>query len=52
MSDIIIRLEEEKDYRIVEEITRVAFSYPGRVERGGIGCPFEHWMVHALRKQL
>lgn len=51
MSDIIIRLEEEKDYRIVEEITRVAFSYPGRVERGGIGCPFEHWMVHALRKQ-
>lgn len=51
MLDIIIRLEEEKDFRAVEEITRAAFSYPGRVERGGIGCPFEHWMVHALRKQ-
>lgn len=51
MLDIIIRLEEEKDYRIVEEMTRAAFSYPGRIERGGIGCPFEHWMVHALRKQ-
>lgn len=51
MLDIIIRLEEEKDFRVVEEITRAAFSYPGRVERGGIGCPFEHWMVHALRKQ-
>lgn len=51
MLDIIIRMEEEKDYRIVEEVTRAAFSYPGRAERGGIGCPFEHWMVHALRKQ-
>jgi predicted N-acetyltransferase YhbS len=51
MSDIKIRLEEEKDYRKVEEITRAAFSYPGRVEKGGIGCPFEHWMVHALRKK-
>ncbi|MDF2821358.1 MAG: GCN5-related N-acetyltransferase [Clostridiales bacterium] len=51
MLDIIVRLEEEKDYRKVEEITRAAFSYPGRVERGGIGCPFEHWMVHALRKK-
>lgn len=51
MLNIKIRLEEEKDYRKVEEITRAAFSYPGRVERGGIGCPFEHWMVHALRKE-
>lgn len=25
--DIIIRLEEEKDYRKVEEITRAAFHY-------------------------
>ncbi len=50
MLDIIVRLEVESDYRIVEEITRAAFSYPGRIERGGIGCPFEHWMVHALRE--
>lgn len=47
----IIRLEQESDYRLVEEITRLAFSYAGRVERGGIGCPFEHWMVHELRKR-
>jgi len=49
--DIFIRLEEEKDYHRVEEITKLAFSYPGRVERGQIGCPFEHWMVHELRKR-
>ncbi len=50
MSDVNIRLEVESDYQIVEKITRAAFSYPGRIERGGIGCPFEHWMVHALRE--
>ena len=50
MLDVNVRLEEESDYRIVDEITREAFSYPGRIERGGIGCPFEHWMVHALRE--
>lgn len=49
--DISIRKEQEKDYRRVEEITREAFSYPGRIERGGIGCPYEHWMVHALRER-
>jgi predicted N-acetyltransferase YhbS len=48
---ITVRQEEPKDYRKVEEITRAAFSYPGRIERGGIGCPFEHWMVHALREK-
>ena len=47
--DIKIRLEEEKDYRRVEEITRAAFSYADRIERGQIGCPYEHWMVHELR---
>lgn len=51
MVDIKVRLEEEKDYSKVEEITRAAFSYPGRIERGGIGCPYEHWMVHALREK-
>lgn len=49
--NILVRLEEEKDYRRVEEITKLAFSYPGRIERGQIGCPFEHWMVHELRKR-
>lgn len=46
---IIVRLEEEKDHRRVEEITRDAFRYPGRIEQGKIGCPYEHWMVHELR---
>ena len=32
--NINIRVEEEKDYRIVEEITRAAFSYPDRIKRG------------------
>ncbi len=49
--EIIIRNENEKDYRRVEEITRKAFSYPGRIERGGIGCPYEHWMVNELRRR-
>lgn len=49
--NISVRNEQEKDYRIVEEITRAAFSYPERIERGGIGCPYEHWMVHELRKR-
>lgn len=48
---ISVRLEEEKDYYRVEEITKLAFSYPGRIERGKIGCPYEHWMVHELRKR-
>lgn len=47
--NIAVRCEEEKDYRRVEEITRAAFSYPDRIERGKIGCPYEHWMVHELR---
>lgn len=47
--DINVRLEEEKDYRRVEEITRIAFSYPDRIVRGQIGSPYEHWMVHELR---
>ena len=49
--NIIVREEEKKDYRRVEEITKAAFSYPGRIERGGIGCPYEHWMVNELRKR-
>lgn len=49
--NICVREEEKKDYRRVEEITRLAFSYPGRIERGGIGSPYEHWMVNELRKR-
>ena len=49
--NIIIRLENEQDYRRVEEVTRSAFGYPERIERGQIGCPYEHWMVHELRKR-
>jgi len=49
--EIIVRSENKKDYRRVEEITRKAFAYPDRIERGGIGCPYEHWMVHELRKR-
>jgi predicted N-acetyltransferase YhbS len=49
--EIIVRNENQKDYRRVEEITREAFAYPDRIERGGIGCPYEHWMVHELRRR-
>jgi predicted N-acetyltransferase YhbS len=49
--NISIRVERENDYHCVEEITKLAFSYPGRIERGQIGCPFEHWMVHELRQR-
>ena len=49
--NIIVRLEEERDYRLVEEVTRCAFAYQERIERGQIGCPYEHWMVHELRKR-
>ena len=49
--EVIIRLEEERDYRRVEEVTRSAFAYPERIERGQIGCPYEHWMVNELRKR-
>ncbi|MCM1244246.1 MAG: N-acetyltransferase [Roseburia sp.] len=47
--NISIRTEQEKDHQRVEEVTRAAFSYPERIERGGIGCPYEHWMIHELR---
>lgn len=49
--DINVRLEEEKDYRRVEEIIRAAFGYSDRIKRGQIGCPYEHWMVHELRRR-
>lgn len=48
---IKVRLEEEKDYRIVEEVTKEAFSYPERIERSKIGCCLEHYIVHSLREK-
>lgn len=49
--EITVRQETAEDYRKVEELTRMAFSKPDRIERGGIGCPYEHWMVSELRKR-
>ncbi len=49
--NVYVREERPDDYRRVEEITKAAFSYPGRIEQGGIGCPYEHWMVHELRNR-
>ena len=46
-----IRLEEPKDYRTVEELTRAAFNTPDRVERSKINCPMEHHVVHRLREK-
>ena len=48
---MIIRLEEPKDYRTVEELTRAAFNNPDRVDHSKIGCPMEHHMVHKLREK-
>ncbi len=47
---ISIRLEEPKDFRIVEELTRAAFNNSARVDRSKIDCPMEHHMVHFLRE--
>lgn len=49
--NISVRVEEARDYRRVEAITRAAFDYPARIDRGGLACPYEHWMVHELRKR-
>jgi len=49
--DVIIRLEEPKDYRTVEELTRAAFNNPDRIDRSKIDCPMEHHMVHRLREK-
>lgn len=49
--NISVREERPEEFRRVEEITKEAFSYSGRIEQGGIGCPYEHWMVHELRNR-
>lgn len=50
MEKLTIRLEEPKDYKIVEEVTRAAFYNPDRVDRSKNDCPTEHYMVHKLRE--
>jgi len=51
VENIIIRLEEPKDYKTVEELTRAAFNTPDRIDRSKIDCPMEHHMVHMLREK-
>jgi Predicted acetyltransferase len=48
LNNIIIRLEEEKDYDDVEHLTREAFWRKERIKKIGVGCT-EHYMVHSLR---
>lgn len=49
MNNITIRLEEEKDYREVELLTREAFWREDRIPKIGVGCD-EHYLAHTLRK--
>jgi predicted N-acetyltransferase YhbS len=51
LKNLTIRLEQPKDYRAVEELTRAAFDNPERIESSKIGCPMEHHMVHRLREK-
>jgi predicted N-acetyltransferase YhbS len=51
LENILVRLEEPKDYRTVEELTRAAFNNPDRIDRSKINCPMEHHMVHRLREK-
>ena len=49
--NITVRVVEKRDYRRGEDVTRIAFAYPERIERCKIGCPYEHWQVHESRKR-
>jgi predicted N-acetyltransferase YhbS len=51
LDNIIIRLEEARDHRIVEKLTKAAFNTTDRVNRSEINCPLEHYMVYMLRKK-
>lgn len=48
MENITIRLEEDKDWKAVEILTRKAFWRQERIEKIGIGAT-EHYMVHKMR---
>lgn len=47
--NLTIRQEEEKDFKIVEKITREAFWKEEREKEKGYGCD-EHYLVHVLRQ--
>lgn len=49
MENMKIRLEERKDWREVELLTREAFWRDERIEKIGIGAT-EHYMVHKMRE--
>lgn len=46
--EIILRLEEERDWREVELLTRDAFWREERIKELGVGCD-EHYLAHTLR---
>jgi predicted N-acetyltransferase YhbS len=48
MENIKIRLEEKKDWKAVENLTRKAFWREERIGKIGIGAT-EHYMVHKMR---
>lgn len=48
MENLVIRLEERKDWKKVEVITREAFWEEDRIKDIGIGAT-EHYMVHMMR---
>lgn len=48
MQNIIIRLEEQNDWKAVEILVRKAFWREERIAKIGIGAT-EHYMVHAMR---
>lgn len=50
MQNLVIRLEEEKDFLEVEQLTRAAFYREERIADIGVGC-VEHYMVHMLRQK-
>ena len=51
VKNLIIRLEQPKDYRTVEDLTRATFNNPERIDRSKIDCPMEHHMVHRPREK-
>jgi len=50
MDNLIIRLEEEKDFIEVDKVTRAAFYREERIAEIGVGCA-EPYMVHMLRQR-
>lgn len=50
MENLIIRLEEKKDYAEVEAVARAAFYRPERIDSIGVGCA-EPYMIHMLRQK-